>query len=92
MAPPSNPTGFSMKTFTDAATSTQWRAKDPWKRNEAWRYTGPFTRGNRMKGAFPGFGIAVVAFTGYVIVEQLFFAKDHHASEHDESAGHHKAL
>jgi NADH dehydrogenase (ubiquinone) 1 beta subcomplex subunit 3 len=45
-----------------------------------------------MKGAFPGFGIAVVAFTGYVIVEQLFFAKDHHGHEHDESAGHHKAL
>ena len=42
-----------------------------------------------MKFAFPGFSIAVVAFTGYVIVEQLFFAKDHHASGHDESESHH---
>jgi NADH dehydrogenase (ubiquinone) 1 beta subcomplex subunit 3 len=40
-----------------------------------------------MKGAFPGFGIAVVAFTGYVIAEQLFFPKDHHG--HDEGASHH---
>ncbi|KAJ9612086.1 hypothetical protein H2200_003681 [Cladophialophora chaetospira] len=88
MAPP-NPTGFSMKTLTSAATSEQWRSRDPWKRNEAWRYSGPFTRWNRMKGAFPGFTIAVVAFTGYVIAEQLFFAKDTHGHGHDESASHH---
>jgi NADH dehydrogenase (ubiquinone) 1 beta subcomplex subunit 3 len=55
-------------------------------RSEAWRYTGPFTRWNRFKGAFPGFGIAAVAFTGYVIFEQLFL-KDSHG--HDEGSGHH---
>lgn len=32
MASSNNPTGFSMKTFTDAATSREWRAKDPWAR------------------------------------------------------------
>lgn len=101
MAPPTNPTGFNMKTFTDAATSPQWRAKDPWAKkyerprhsckhiltiySEAWRYSGPFTRWNRFKGAFPGLGIAVVAFTGYVVFEQLFLKDSHgHAEAHGE--------
>ncbi|KIW75676.1 hypothetical protein Z517_10418 [Fonsecaea pedrosoi CBS 271.37] len=88
MAPPSNPTGFSMKAFTDAATSKEWRARDPWSRHEAWRYTGPFSRWNRFKGAFPGFGIAVVAFTGYVIFEQLFL-KESHGHGHEEKSEHH---
>ncbi|ETN40938.1 uncharacterized protein HMPREF1541_05218 [Cyphellophora europaea CBS 101466] len=81
MAPP-NPTGFDMKEFVRASTSTQWRSKDPWKRNEAWRSTGPFTRWNRFKGAFPGFGIAVGAFAVYLVAEQVFFKDEHHGDGH----------
>jgi NADH dehydrogenase (ubiquinone) 1 beta subcomplex subunit 3 len=52
---------------------------------EAWRYSGPFTRFNRFKGAFPGLGIATVAFAGYLVVEQLFLKEEHghgHGEEH----------
>ncbi|KAF2811425.1 uncharacterized protein BDZ99DRAFT_364281, partial [Mytilinidion resinicola] len=68
-------TGFDPQKF--AAASGQ-RAGDPWRRAEAWRYTGPFTRFNRFKSAFPGLGIATVAFAGYVAVEQLFFKTEEH--------------
>jgi hypothetical protein len=54
--------------------------------SEIWRYTGPFTRWNRFKGAFPGFGIAAVAFTGYVIYESLFL-KDSHGHVQGDSHG-----
>jgi len=48
---------------------------------EQWRYTGPFTRFNRFRGTFPGFGIAAVAFTAYCGYEYLFTKNDHHGSE-----------
>lgn len=52
---------------------------------EAWRYTGPFTRFNRFKGAFPGLGIATVAFAGYLVLEQVgVFGKE----EHHGAGGH----
>ena len=52
-------------------------------RREAWRYTGPFTRFNRFKGAFPGLGIATVAFAGYLVYEQMFLQEEHgHGEEH----------
>jgi len=51
--------------------------------SEAWRYTGPFTRWNRLRGSFPGFGIATVAFAGYMAYETLFMDTSHgHATEH----------
>ncbi|KAF2488570.1 hypothetical protein BU16DRAFT_431698, partial [Lophium mytilinum] len=68
-------TGFDPKKF--AAASGQ-RAGDPWSRAEAWRYTGPFTRFNRFKSAFPGLGIATVAFAGYVAAEHFFFNTEEH--------------
>jgi len=49
--------------------------------SEAWRYTGPFTRFNRFRGAFPGFGIALVAFSGYLVYEQMFMTSSHHHGE-----------
>ena len=56
--------------------------------SEAWRYTGPFTRMNRFRGMFPGFGIAAVAFAGYMVYEQLFLTSSHgHGEAHEE--GHH---
>ena len=55
------------------------------KRSEAWRYTGPFSRGNRFKGSFPGFGIALGAFAVYVAYDKLIADHghhDHHGEEH----------
>lgn len=53
--------------------------------SEAWRYTGPFSRGNRFKGSFPGFGIALGAFAVYVAYDKLIADHghhDHHGEEH----------
>lgn len=56
--------------------------------SEAWRYTGPFTRFNRFRGAFPGLGIATVAFAGYLVYEQMFLTSSHgHGEGHGD--GHH---
>lgn len=44
---------------------------NPWAKRDAWRYEGQFSRASRFKSAFPGFGIAVVAFTAYVAFEKL---------------------
>ena len=56
---------------------------------EAWRYTGPFTRWNRFKGAFPGLGIATVAFTVYCGYEYLFLKDDHGHGETEHGQEHH---
>ena len=50
---------------------------------EAWRYTGPFTRRNRFRGLFPGFGIAVVAFAAYSAFEYAFLDDGHSHSKHE---------
>ncbi|KAF2679597.1 hypothetical protein K458DRAFT_393722 [Lentithecium fluviatile CBS 122367] len=73
-------TGFDPKKLAAASASSKG---DPWARYEAWRYTGPFTRWNRFKGAFPGLGIATVAFATYCVAEALFFPDTHH-EHHDE--------
>ena len=52
--------------------------------SEGWRYTGPFTRRNRFRALFPGFGIAAVAFTVYCGVEYAFFNKEHSDADHGE--------
>jgi NADH dehydrogenase (ubiquinone) 1 beta subcomplex subunit 3 len=46
--------------------------------SEAWRYTGPFSRRNRFRGMFPGFGIAAVAFAAYCGYEYVFLQDNHH--------------
>lgn len=57
---------------------------------EQWRYTGPFTRFNRFKSAFPGLGIATVAFAAYCGFEYFFLSNDDHGhSETSKSEGHH---
>ncbi|KAI1004922.1 hypothetical protein K3495_g3294 [Podosphaera aphanis] len=68
-APKLNLTGFDPKAFAAAAGSP---ANDPWARREAWRYSGPFTRASRFKNAFPGLGIATVAFAIYCGYESFF--------------------
>ncbi|BDD62175.1 hypothetical protein MPDQ_008096 [Monascus purpureus] len=86
--PSQNPTGFNIQEFKAAASPTStWAKRDPWARNEAWRYTGPFSRFNRFRGLFPGFGIASVAFAGYCAYEHFFLQDAHHHAS--DSAGHH---
>ncbi|QIW98362.1 hypothetical protein AMS68_003880 [Peltaster fructicola] len=77
---PRDLTGFDPKKLAAASGSAHG---DPWWRNERWRYTGPFTRRNRFRNPFPGFGIAAVAFAGYMVYEQIFLQKPHgHEDEH----------
>lgn len=58
--------------------------------SEAWRYSGPFTRFQRFRGAFPGLGIATVAFAGYLAYEQAFLKDDHgHGHGEGHESGHH---
>jgi hypothetical protein len=52
--------------------------------SEHWRYTGPFSRFQRFKGAFPGLGIATVAFGVYLAAEQAGLLKDE-GGHHDET-------
>lgn len=63
------------------------QADEPLFRDE-WRYTGPFTRFNRFKGAFPGLGIATVAFTIYCGYEYLFMKDEHHDKGHGTNEHH----
>ncbi|GAB7342479.1 hypothetical protein MBLNU457_g0677t1 [Dothideomycetes sp. NU457] len=79
-------TGFDPQKF--AAASGQ-HANDPWKRYEAWRYTGPFSRFNRFRGAFPGLGIATVAFAGYLAYEAVFVKDEHGHGEIGHGKDHH---
>ncbi|KAI9710801.1 MAG: hypothetical protein M1812_007349 [Candelaria pacifica] len=90
MAPPrANHTGFEPRKFA-ASSGMPTGSKDPWARAEQWRYTGPFTRYNRFKGAFPGFGIAAAAFTVYLGYEYFFIKDDQHGHvEGGHSEGHH---
>lgn len=55
---------------------------NPWAKRDAWRYTGQFSRVNRFKNAFPGLGIAIVAFSGYLAYEKLVMEKDDHSHHH----------
>ncbi|WPG97315.1 NADH-ubiquinone oxidoreductase B12 subunit family-domain-containing protein [Acrodontium crateriforme] len=86
MAPRADLTGFNPQRFAAASGSP---ANDPWKRHEAWRSTGPFTRGKRLRGMFPGFGIATVAFAGYMVYEQFFLAPASHGHGDGHGEGHH---
>ncbi|KAI1364730.1 NADH-ubiquinone oxidoreductase B12 subunit family-domain-containing protein [Xylaria arbuscula] len=76
-----NVTGFDASKFAAAAGQPRY---DPWERAEAWRYTGTFSRWNRFKGAFPGLGIATVAFAGYLVYEQMFLQEEHHGDGHGD--------
>ncbi len=46
--------------------------------SEAWRYGGIFSRGNRFGRAFPGLGIASIAFALYCGIEYVFFPGEQH--------------
>jgi len=57
--------------------------------SEAWRYNGPFTRWNRLKGSFPGFGIAAGAFVVYLAYEAVFVKDEHGHGEIGQGKDHH---
>ncbi|KAF1813520.1 NADH-ubiquinone oxidoreductase B12 subunit family protein [Eremomyces bilateralis CBS 781.70] len=70
-----NISGFDIRKLQAATGRPPY---DPWRRVEAWRYTGPFTRANRLKGSFPGLYVGTGAFLIYLAYEQLFLKKDGH--------------
>jgi NADH dehydrogenase (ubiquinone) 1 beta subcomplex subunit 3 len=43
--------------------------RDPWAKLEAWRKHAIFSRSAQFRGAFPGLGIATVAFAAYCGIE-----------------------
>ena len=49
--------------------------RDPWAKREAWRKSPVFSNRVMFRNIFPGFGIAVVAFTAYVAVDNLYLSK-----------------
>lgn len=51
---------------------------NPWAKRDAWRYEGEFSRINRFKNAFPGFGIAVGAFAVYLAYDKFVKKEEHH--------------
>lgn len=57
--------------------------------SEAWRYTGPFTRWNRLKGAFPGLGWGAGAFAIYLAYEAVFVKDEHGHGEIGHGQDHH---
>jgi NADH dehydrogenase (ubiquinone) 1 beta subcomplex subunit 3 len=56
--------------------------RDPWAKREAWRKHPIFSNKAMFRNIFPGFGIAVVAFTAYVVAENVYYKtkgkSDHH--------------
>jgi NADH dehydrogenase (ubiquinone) 1 beta subcomplex subunit 3 len=61
---------------------------DPWARLHAWRYHPIFSRQAQLRGAFPGLGIATVAFAGYCVAEKFLWNEDHSHHDHHSAAGH----
>ncbi|KAK7692376.1 hypothetical protein QCA50_004001 [Cerrena zonata] len=50
--------------------------RDPWAKKDAWRKHPVFAKRAMLGSMFPGFGVAVVAFTTYVLVDNLILSKD----------------
>ncbi|KAH6914045.1 NADH dehydrogenase 1 beta subcomplex subunit 3 [Coprinopsis sp. MPI-PUGE-AT-0042] len=57
--------------------------RDPWAKREAWRKSPVFSNRVMFRNLFPGFGIAVVAFTAYVAVDNFIL------SAHPKDSSHH---
>ncbi|KNZ72792.1 hypothetical protein J132_01784, partial [Termitomyces sp. J132] len=56
--------------------------RDPWAKREAWRKNPVFSNRVMFRQLFPGFGIAVVAFTAYVIGENVYLSRNPQADQH----------
>ncbi|KAI0058106.1 hypothetical protein BV25DRAFT_1315272 [Artomyces pyxidatus] len=46
--------------------------RDPWAKRDAWRRHPVFSNRAMFANLFPGFGIAVVAFTAYVVADNVY--------------------
>ncbi|KAI9569688.1 NADH dehydrogenase 1 beta subcomplex subunit 3 [Boletus coccyginus] len=46
--------------------------RDPWAKREAWRKHPVFSNRAMFSSLFPGFGIAAVAFTAYVVFDNFY--------------------
>ncbi|KAF9566734.1 hypothetical protein CPC08DRAFT_703703 [Agrocybe pediades] len=56
--------------------------RDPWAKNEAWRKSPIFSNRVMFRNLFPGFGIAVVAFTAYVVADNVYLSAHKTDSHH----------
>ncbi|KAF8070483.1 NADH dehydrogenase 1 beta subcomplex subunit 3 [Lyophyllum atratum] len=56
--------------------------RDPWAKREAWRKHPVFTNRVMFRNILPGFGIAVVAFTAYVVAENFYIGQKPESSHH----------
>lgn len=51
---------------------------DSWKKRDAWRSQGVFSKAQRFKGLFPGLYIGFGAFVAYSIYEDYLAPKPEH--------------
>ncbi|KAJ7770198.1 NADH dehydrogenase 1 beta subcomplex subunit 3 [Mycena maculata] len=56
--------------------------RDPWAKREAWRKHPVFSNRAMFANLFPGFGIAVVAFSVYVLVDNVYLSKPQSEASH----------
>ncbi|KAJ7132761.1 NADH dehydrogenase 1 beta subcomplex subunit 3 [Mycena crocata] len=49
--------------------------RDPWAKREAWRRHPVFANRAMFANLFPGLGTAIVAFSAYVLVDNLYLSK-----------------
>jgi NADH dehydrogenase (ubiquinone) 1 beta subcomplex subunit 3 len=56
--------------------------RDPWAKGAAWRKHPVFSNRVMFPSIFPGFGIAVVAFTAYVVVDNMFISANKSHQHH----------
>jgi NADH dehydrogenase (ubiquinone) 1 beta subcomplex subunit 3 len=55
---------------------------DPWAKLEAWRKHPVYSRTAQIRGLFPGFGIAVVAFSTYVVFDNFVLGANKKKDDH----------
>ncbi|TDL24258.1 hypothetical protein BD410DRAFT_786371 [Rickenella mellea] len=55
--------------------------RDPWAKREAWRKHPVFSNRAMFKNIFPGFGIAVVAFSAYLVWDNVMQSSKAHTHE-----------
>jgi len=63
---------LSLNLFSDHIMSNLPLFRDPWAKREAWRKHPVFSNRAMFSGLLPGFGIAVVAFTAYVVADNFY--------------------
>lgn len=73
------------------------RLADPWRQVGAWSGHPYFGAGHKIRLAFPGFGLALLAFTGYLVLEHVgvipgaagYDGHGHGGGRHGEGRGKH---